>query len=71
MIQVINKYLILSDDGITQPILCGMNPDHGRLYGSLDDNDVISLFCLGCDYRMMPGVELYERIEKVLSEIFQ
>jgi len=69
IIQVINKYLILSDSNITKPILCGLEPEHGRLYGSMDDKDSISLNCLACNYKMSPGIELYQKIEKILHSL--
>ena len=60
---------MLSDSNITKPILCGLDPEHGRLYGSMDSEDCITLFCLACDYKMSPGIELYQNIEKVLSTL--
>lgn len=67
IIQVFNKYLLLSDEGKTKPLLCGLDKDHPRLFANIDENDDIYLYCLACDYRMIPGIELYSNIEKVVE----
>lgn len=69
IIQVFNKYLLLSDIGKTKPLLCGLDNDHPRLFANIDENDNIYLYCLACEYKMIPGIELYSRIEKIVSEL--
>lgn len=69
IIQVINKYLILSDNDITIPIRCGIDNDHPRLFANMDDDDNIYLYCMACEYKLIPGIELYERIVTTLQSL--
>jgi len=69
IIQVINKYLLLSDIEKTKPLLCGLDKDHPRLFANLDEEDHVYLYCIACNYKLIPGAELYSNIEKVVREL--
>lgn len=55
------------------PIPCGSDPDHPSLVPNLDidseGNDIIYLYCLGCNFKIYPGLELYRNIEFILEEL--
>lgn len=68
-----SKYYQYSLKNITMPIPCGMDSEHPGLVPNLDiddeGNDIIYLYCLDCNYRIFPGLELYSNIEFVLEEL--
>lgn len=71
--RVFSKYYQLSLKNITMPILCEMDSEHPILVPNLqiDDegNDIIYLYCLDCNFKLYPGLELYRNIEFVLEEV--
>jgi hypothetical protein len=40
-----------------------------RLWIDENDNDIIYLYCLDCNFKLYPGLELYNSIEFVLEEL--
>ena len=68
-IRVFSKYYQYCLKDKVLPIPCGLDEDHPALVPNLDDDDRIFLYCLGCEYKMFPGLELYQNIEKVLREM--
>lgn len=72
-IQTFKKYYQYSLDNKVIPIRCGLDSDHPFLVPNLelDDegNDIIYMYCLGCNYKLYPGLELLKNIEFILEEM--
>lgn len=68
-IQIFSKYYQLSLKDKVLPIRCGMDKDHPYLVPNLSYDDEIYLYCLGCSFKMYPGIELYNNIEFILEEL--
>ena len=71
--RVFSKYYQYSLKNITIPILCEIDSEHPILVPNLqiDDkgNDIIYLYCIDCNFKLYPGLELYNNIEFVLEEL--
>ena len=65
-IQYVSKYLTLIEEGLVPKLECPM--DQGLLMPNLDDNDIIYLYCLSCNYKNKMGLEVYERIERAVRQ---
>lgn len=46
-----------------------MDNDHPSLVPNLNDDDMIYLYCLACNFKLVPGQELYNNIEFILEEM--
>lgn len=68
-----SKYYQYSLNNKVKPIPCGIDEDHPGLVPNLDiDNngeDVIYLYCLACNFKIFPGLELYNNIEFIIEEL--
>ena len=68
-----SKYYQLSLKNITIPIRCEIYSEHPILVPNLQideaGNDIIYLYCLDCNFKLNPGLELYRNIEFVLEEL--
>jgi hypothetical protein len=64
-IQVFSTYQMNS----SKPLVC-YNKDHiAPLMTTLDENDEVILYCIECDYKLHPGLNLYDDlIKKVYYE---
>jgi hypothetical protein len=63
-IQVVSKYLSLAKEGLVSNMDCPL--DQGLLMPNQDNNDIIYLYCLSCDYKKIIGLDLYGKMEKEL-----
>jgi len=72
-IRKFSKYYQYSLKDKVLPIRCGMDQEHPILVPNLDlDNDYnekIYLYCIDCNFRLYPGLDLYKNIEFVLEEL--
>lgn len=72
-IRKFSKYYQYSLKDKVLPIRCGMDSEHPPLVPNLEIDDEydekIFLYCLDCNYRIYPGLELYQNIEFVLEEL--
>lgn len=68
-IRVFSKYYQLSLIGKVLPINCSVDENDGILVPNLDEDDRVYLYCLGCNFKMWPGQELYNNIEFILEEL--
>ena len=68
-IQKFSQYYQYSLKNKVLPIRCGLDPEHPILVPNLSDDDRIFLYCLGCNFKMYPGLELYKNIEFILEEL--
>jgi hypothetical protein len=56
-IQVVSKYIALSEEGLVPALECPM--DQGLLFCNLADDESIYLYCLSCNYKNVLGLEVY------------
>ena len=56
-IQVVSKYIALSEEGLVPALECPM--DQGLLFCNLEDDEIIYLYCLSCNYKNVLGLEVY------------
>jgi len=66
-IQEAHKYINLAKDGLTKKILCGNDSDHTSLLPSLNEQDEVYFYCLGCTYKITPGYKMERYIRFVLD----
>lgn len=68
-----SKYYQYSLKDKVLAIPCGLDADHPGMVPNLDiddeGNDIIYLYCLSCNYKLYPGLELYRNIEFILDEL--
>lgn len=64
-IQVVSKYIALSEEGLVPRLECPM--DQGLLLSNLDMEDNIFLYCLSCSYKKFIGEKFYKNIEKAVN----
>lgn len=71
--QVFSKYYQYSLKDKVLPIRCGIDNEHPILVPNLDidneGNDIIYLYCIDCNFKIYPGLELYQNIEFILEEL--
>lgn len=67
------KYYQYSLENKVIAIPCGIDPEHPGLVPNLDiddkGNDIVYLYCLGCNFKLYPGLELQNNIEFILEEL--
>lgn len=67
LIQVLNEYQHLANEGHFPAIKCAMDGEHPILSCNMDKNDDVYMYCLACSYKLKPGSALYfsmkDRIE--------
>lgn len=68
-IRKFSKYYQYSINNKVIPIKCQLDSDHPTLVPNLTDDDRIYLYCLGCNFKLYPGQELYNNIEFILEEL--
>jgi hypothetical protein len=72
-IRVFSKYYKYSLKDKVLPIRCGIDEEHPILHPNLDiddgGNDIIYLYCIDCNFKLYPGLELYKNIEFILEEL--
>ena len=59
-----SKYLDLASQGLVSKMDCPL--DQGLLMPNQDNNDMIYLYCLSCDYKKEIGLEFYDKLEKAV-----
>jgi hypothetical protein len=52
----------------TATMICDLDPDHGPLFANLGDDDRAYFYCLGCNYRLYPGLSTYAMLCSKLKE---
>jgi len=61
-----NAYLDMMDQGMVPKIVCGNDRNHSRPYVSFGD-DIWSLVCPACDWKMTPGMRMEDEIRQVMA----
>jgi hypothetical protein len=64
-IQYVSKYIALSEEGLVPRLECPM--DQGSLLCNLDLEDKIYLYCLSCNYKNNIGLEVYEKLIRMVN----
>lgn len=64
-IQVVSEYLALAKEGLVPGIECPV--DQGLLFCNQDSEDQIYFYCLSCNYKNYLGLEVYDRLKRVLD----
>jgi hypothetical protein len=64
-IQYVSKYIALSEEGLVSKMVCPI--DQGSLFSNLDSSDVIYLYCVSCDYKKEIGLDLYNKMVKLVD----
>jgi hypothetical protein len=65
-IQYVSKYIALSEEGLVPRLECPM--DQGSLLCNLDLEDKIYLYCLSCNYKNNIGLEVYEKLIRMVND---
>lgn len=65
-IQYVSKYISLSEEGLVSKLDCPI--DQGLLLPNLNNNDNVILYCLSCSYNKVVGIDLYNKIVKLVNE---
>lgn len=62
-------YQFLAEKGLTDPIVCMNDSEHGNLYSNIDNEENTFLFCLACDFSIRPGIVFFDTIRKKIHEV--
>jgi hypothetical protein len=72
-IRILSKYYQYSLKDKVLPIRCGIDSEHPIMVPNLDiddeGNDIVYLYCLDCNFKIYPGLELCKNIEFILEEL--
>lgn len=69
MIQVFSEYNNLVKAGRAKALLCPMHEDNVfNLYPTYHTEDIITLDCYACAYKIKVGQVLYDNILRIVSE---
>ena len=68
-IRIFSKYYQLSLKDKVIPITCEIDPTDGIMVPNLSDDDIVYLYCLSCNFKLFPGLELYNNIISTLEKI--
>jgi len=63
------RYYLLSLDGKVPQLKCKVDSEHMTLVPFFDKNEELTLRCYACDYKLRPGLKMYEEITKLLDEV--
>ena len=60
-----NYYQFLAMNPKTQfpPITCMNDIEHGNVFANIDANNTMYLYCIACDYRLIPGSTFSQVLE--------
>lgn len=68
-----SKYYQLSLKNKTIPIRCKIDSEHPILVPNLDiddaGKDIIYFYCLDCNFKLYPGLELYNKISLIVDRL--
>jgi len=69
-IKILNDYQRLAQEGIYKPISCMDKDHHVPLVSRLEDDDTISMYCVMCNYKIKPGLALYDVAKRRVEQHF-
>lgn len=71
-IQEVHTYQQLAEKGIVAPLQCVVNPDDhiGLVPALLEDNQVY-LYCLTCNSKLIPGIDMKNALKKAIMSNIQ
>ena len=62
-------YQYLAEKGYVEPLVCYNDSEHGVLYANMDKEDNVYLYCLACEYKIIPGTTFREVIRRRIKEV--
>lgn len=62
-------YQYLAEQGYVEALKCIDDPEHGSLFGNIDSDDKLYLYCVACNYKLKPGLALTDRIRREIKEV--
>jgi len=63
---IFHNYRRLAQDGKAKPLTC---PDcDNQLFTQADENNDPILWCIACDTKILPGLDMYDQIKAVVRE---
>lgn len=66
-LQVFSTYQQLAQDGLFDLLVC-VSPEHTTgLITAMSENDEIYLYCSECNYKMTPGLNMYDKLYNILK----
>lgn len=68
-IRLFSKYYKLSLEDKVIPIQCGIDQFHPVMVPNIDEEDQIYLYCLACNFKIIPGTELYRNITECIDKL--
>lgn len=60
-----SKYLALAEEGLVSKMDCPL--DQGLLMPNQTVDDKVYLYCLSCSYKKEIGLDLYDKMQKVVG----
>lgn len=65
-IQYVSKYIALSEEGLVPKLECPI--DQGLLFPNQDLEEKDYLYCISCNYKNILGIEVYDKIIKMVED---
>ena len=63
------EYQELAKNNEAQGLYCNSIKDHGLLYANIQgDEDELFLYCLECDFKLIPGIVTIDLIKSIVKE---
>ena len=67
--KVFVKYYLLSLDGKVPELKCKVDEEHMSLVPFFDEKEDLTLRCYACDYKIRPGLKMYEQVTNLIKEV--
>jgi hypothetical protein len=62
-------YQFLAEKGHVKPVTCMIDSEHGNALAKLDKEDNVIVYCLACDFKLIPGIAFFDTIRKKIHEV--
>ena len=62
-------YQFLSEKGYVEPLTCAIDSEHGQLFGNIDEDEKLYLYCVACEYKLKPGLAFSEIVRRKIKEV--
>ena len=62
-------YQYLAEKGYVEALVCYNDSEHGILYAKLDEKDNPYLYCLACEYKILPGLTFEQVLRRRIKEV--
>ena len=68
-VQTFSTYQRMAHMGLVDPIVCYQQEHSQPMITALGSDGEPYLWCMSCDYILNPGINLYEKINRIISSI--